>query len=645
MAARKARRPTAKKATGRKKSPKKSGSGRSTRAKRLRTKRAATGATRKKARTKAATRKRTKASRSSAPRRKKPARTARSKQRSKAKVRGHKRSNRATKSSRSKRSARSRRKAAELLKKNKRKALARKPKRAGKTRAAKARKLSKAAKARARRIAARKAKAAHKKALAKKRKQQARAEAKLKLRKKREKAAKLKALKKQKATKLKALKKQKATKLKALRKQKAAKLKALKKQKAAKLKALKAAKLAAEQLKREQQAQRQEAKLLKQKLLAQQKQEDKLARAAKAAKPESAPKPLKLSADPARQEPQKLGRAHGGAAAIESAMGAKPPRPADRIKDRPAAGFKGPSAHPQRMAARPSDRPASAPRQGASQSQPPSGRFRAPLMRPVSVPVVREPPRPSLEERAASVEARLQAQPDDVQKEYLDRLFMSWIHHDSALEGVVYTIQELLMAVDPAITVVPDSSIQPICEEIRRHRAAIDFVRDQAKKKQQLTTDVVKRIYLLLHPEEGDLKTVKYRKDIPQHRLYFHEYAPPDKIAYAVRQVVEWVNDPETRRTRTAVRIAARAHYDLLRTFPFPVDSGKVSRLVMNFILLRAGFPPAIIHSTERQRYYEALKGSPLAIVHMASEALENSIASIEKFLDEQSARVRSFIS
>jgi Fic family protein len=75
------------------------------------------------------------------------------------------------------------------------------------------------------------------------------------------------------------------------------------------------------------------------------------------------------------------------------------------------------------------------------------------------------------------------------------------------------------------------------------------------------------------------------------------------------------------------------------------VDSGKVARLLMNYILIAAGFPPAIVHSTERQRYYEALKGSPLSIVHMVQEALENSIASIEKFLDERATRIRSFIS
>ncbi|MEO8797828.1 MAG: Fic family protein, partial [Polyangiaceae bacterium] len=250
------------------------------------------------------------------------------------------------------------------------------------------------------------------------------------------------------------------------------------------------------------------------------------------------------------------------------------------------------------------------------------------------------PPRPmSIEDRTASLEARLQQADPQFQAQYRDNLDMSWISHDSALEGVVYTMQELQTAIDPNATFVGDSSLQPICEEIRRHREALGFVREYAaKRKQPITLDVVKRIYTILHPEEGDIKTVKYRKDIPQHRLYFHEYAAPDKITYKVRQIVDWINDPETRRTRSAMRLAARAHYDLLRVFPFAHDSGKVARLLMNLLLLRSGLPPAIVHSTERQRYYEALKGSSATMAVIVQEAIENNLASIEKMLDARDA-------
>jgi Fic family protein len=251
-------------------------------------------------------------------------------------------------------------------------------------------------------------------------------------------------------------------------------------------------------------------------------------------------------------------------------------------------------------------------------------------------PAAEPPPKPlTLEERVAKLEERLLNAGPEFQQAYRDSLDMSWIYHDSALEGSVYTSQELKSAIDPNAQLVTDSSIQPICEEIRRHREALDYIRDYAtKKRQPINIDVVKKIYLILHPEEGDIKTVKYRKDIPQHRLYFHEYAPPDKITYKVRQVIDWTNDPETRRTRSAVRIAARAHYDLLRVFPFATDSGKVARLFMNLLLLRNGYPPAIVHSTERQRYYEALKGSSATMTQIVQESIENNLGSVEKLLE-----------
>ena len=272
--------------------------------------------------------------------------------------------------------------------------------------------------------------------------------------------------------------------------------------------------------------------------------------------------------------------------------------------------------------------------------EPPSRLITMPL------PMIQPPKRLTVEERSVTIDARLAAQTDEFRRRYIDSFDMSWIYHDSALEGVVYTFDELRTALAGQTAPVADSSLQPTYDDIRRHKEAIEFVRDFAmKKKLPVTLDVVKKIYLILHPAEGDIKTVKYRKDIPQHRLYFHEYAAPDKIAHKVRQIIDWLNDPETRKTRNGVRIAARAHYDLLRVYPFPVDSGKAARLFMNLLLMRSGLPPAILHSTERQRYYEALKGSATTVLQMVQEAVENALSSVEKLLDEHETKKRGFVS
>jgi Fic family protein len=249
---------------------------------------------------------------------------------------------------------------------------------------------------------------------------------------------------------------------------------------------------------------------------------------------------------------------------------------------------------------------------------------------------------PTVEERIRALETELAAVPEDFLGVYRKRLDMSWIYHDSALEGTVYTEQELMTALDPdGAARALEAGIQVACGEIARHKLALDFIRLAAvnNRKAEVTVDFVRELYFILHPEEGDAKSVRYRKDIPQHRLYFHEYAAPDKIANKVRTVTESVNDVAARKTKGAMRHATRVHYDLLRVFPFANNSGKVARLLLNYLLLRSGYPPAIIHMSERQRYYEALRGSPTTMNQIVADAIENNLQSVEKFLTAFRAR------
>jgi Fic family protein len=212
------------------------------------------------------------------------------------------------------------------------------------------------------------------------------------------------------------------------------------------------------------------------------------------------------------------------------------------------------------------------------------------------------------------------------------RLEMSWIHHDSALEGTVYDPTELHSAL--AGTAVTDAAVAPYHDEIRQHRAAIALIRELAlKRKLEITVDTVRAIYDTLEPEAGDPKgPPKYRKDMPLHRVYFHEISTPDKIPNQVRAMVQWLGSEEAKRTMHPTRLAARAHYQLLHIFPFAKHSGKVARLLMNLILMHEGYPPAIIHATDRQRYYDALKSSPDAVSGIVQEALENAVESTLRY-------------
>jgi Fic family protein len=101
-----------------------------------------------------------------------------------------------------------------------------------------------------------------------------------------------------------------------------------------------------------------------------------------------------------------------------------------------------------------------------------------------------------------------------------------------------------------------------------------------------------------------------------------------------MRKLGEWLESEEFQELHPITR-ATKAHFRLLSTYPWTKNSGKVARLLMNFILLRHGYLPAVIHSIERQRYYEVLRFENEGLLNLVIESLENSIDTTDKFFTE----------
>lgn len=236
----------------------------------------------------------------------------------------------------------------------------------------------------------------------------------------------------------------------------------------------------------------------------------------------------------------------------------------------------------------------------------------------------------SIEEKIAELKGLEARSTPEQRAEFAYRLDISWIHHDSALEGVVYEPSELVAALRG--DQVTDSSLAPVYDEIRCYKAAIDLIRRRATEpKLTITLDGVREIYDTLVPDEGE-KGSRYRKEMPLHRQYFHQLEQPEKISYRLRQLIQWLSEPDTYRMMHATRVAARAHHEFLHIFPYPKHSGKVARLMMNMMLRHGGYPPVILHATDRQRYYDSLKGDYDSSAEVILDALDNSIESTLRY-------------
>ncbi|KAF2882298.1 hypothetical protein ILUMI_23863 [Ignelater luminosus] len=108
-----------------------------------------------------------------------------------------------------------------------------------------------------------------------------------------------------------------------------------------------------------------------------------------------------------------------------------------------------------------------------------------------------------------------------------------------------------------------------------------------------------------------------------------HVPPPPEDLPGLMQSYVEWLNSEEAQ-SMHPVRYAALAHYKLVDIHPFSDGNGRTSRLIMNLILLRAGYPPVMILKHHREKYYEYLnlanKGDVRPFVRFIAQCTEHML-------------------
>ncbi len=83
---------------------------------------------------------------------------------------------------------------------------------------------------------------------------------------------------------------------------------------------------------------------------------------------------------------------------------------------------------------------------------------------------------------------------------------------------------------------------------------------------------------------------------------------PPDEVESLMEDFVKWLNSNQLLNELHPVQIAALAHYKFVYIHPFYDGNGRTSRILMNLILMKTGYPPVIIKKEERLDYYEYLE-------------------------------------
>lgn len=215
------------------------------------------------------------------------------------------------------------------------------------------------------------------------------------------------------------------------------------------------------------------------------------------------------------------------------------------------------------------------------------------------------------------------------------QLDISSIYHDCALEGEVVSPEELNSALDPCAAT--DATNFALYTGIRKHKLAFEVCRQHAQQKTfEITEAVFKEFNCIFSPMDVDPEIEGFREEIPLHRTYFHEINQAAQIRDNMADLILWAIE-EQEKSAHPFSFAARLHHRFMHIFPYPDTSGKVGRAIMNILLMRNGFLPAVVHATERQRYYEAIRNShqDLAILLIDSEmaSLDSAIRYLRRVI------------
>lgn len=207
-----------------------------------------------------------------------------------------------------------------------------------------------------------------------------------------------------------------------------------------------------------------------------------------------------------------------------------------------------------------------------------------------------------------------------------DQLAVEWTYNSNAIEGNTLTLRETQLILEQGITIGGKSLREHF--EVVNHREAIALVESLAEKREPITPSGVRQLHALVMARIDDDNAGQYRQLPVRITGATHEPPPAWEVPARMTDWVDWLTEQEN--ITELVELAAVAHHRLVAIHPFLDGNGRTSRLVMNLILRRADYPPAIIARANRTQYYRALaaadRGQFAALVNLVGRAVEHTL-------------------
>ncbi|WP_040982664.1 Fic family protein [Oceanobacillus jeddahense] len=221
--------------------------------------------------------------------------------------------------------------------------------------------------------------------------------------------------------------------------------------------------------------------------------------------------------------------------------------------------------------------------------------------------------------------------PYQLVKDMKEDFYIKNTYHSNAIEGNTLTLYETKAVLEDGITIRGKSFREHA--EANNHKEAITYVEELIDDDIPLTQRFIKDIHAIVM--QGIDRTIagKYRNSAALTTGANHTPPSPEKIQDEMDSLMYWY---ENMIDLHPVEKASLLHAKFVNVHPFSDGNGRTSRLLMNFELMKSGFPPITIEKDDRFRYYEVLdisgtKGDYQPFVLFIAE---RAVSTLEKHLD-----------
>lgn len=191
-----------------------------------------------------------------------------------------------------------------------------------------------------------------------------------------------------------------------------------------------------------------------------------------------------------------------------------------------------------------------------------------------------------------------------VKRRWYEWFLATFTYNTNAIEGSTVNLQETSMILFEGLT--PPGRVMREVQEVENHRRAFDYMVAHRGDINRAFVCKLHRIMtsgILEHEESG-----KFRRVQVFIRGADHVPPPPGEVARQFKELMLWYRG--NKRRYHPVVVSAYVHTAFEGIHPFVDYNGRTGRLLLNFLMVKNGFPPIAIAYRRRAEYYAAIQAA-----------------------------------